>query len=362
MKGIIKKAIAAGSVFALSLGLAACSGGGDTPSDDGSGSGNSDFIGCVVSDGGGFQDKSFNQSALEGLTSAQASLGIQVKQAESKNENDYESNLKAMVANNCSLIVPVGFALSDATKASAEENPSVNYAIIDDDAISLPNVKPVVFDTAQASYLAGYLAAGYSKTHVLGTFGGMEFPSVQIFMDGFQQGAAKYDADNGTTTTVLGWDGEKKTGQYVGSFTDSTGGKTVAKAQIDQKADILFPVAGGAGLGAAAAAKEAGNVDVIWVDADGVLTQPDYAGVFLTSVMKNIAAAVETTISSMLGGAAFSNTPYVGTIENGGVGLAPYHEFESKVDSALQEKVTALQQEIASGAVKVESTFSPKAQ
>jgi basic membrane protein A len=361
MKGIIKKAIAAGSVFALSLGLAACGGegGGETPSDNTSG--NSDFIGCVVSDGGGFQDKSFNQSALQGLKNAEASLGIQVKQAESKNENDYEGNLSAMVSQKCNLIVPVGFALADATKTAAEANPDSNFAIIDDSSITLPNVKPVVFDTVQAGYLAGYLAAGYSQSHIIGTFVGAAYPSTLIFSDGFYKGAAKYDEDNGTKTTVLGWNQENPSDtQAVGDFTDTTKGKTIAKAQIDQGADILFPVAGGAGLGAAAAAKEAGNVAVIWVDADGVETQPDYADVFLTSVLKNIAPAVETTVSSMLGGGAFSNTPYIGTLENNGVGLSPYHEFDSKIDSALKDKVAAIQQDIISGTIKIESEYSPK--
>ena len=110
------------------------------------------------------------------------------------------------MAQQCEIIVTVGFALADATKAAAEANTGTNFAIIDDNSIELPNVKPLMFDTAQAAYLAGYAAAGYSKTGTVATFGGRPFPSVTIFMDGFVDGVAKYNEDKGANVEVLGWD------------------------------------------------------------------------------------------------------------------------------------------------------------
>ncbi|MCI9889576.1 BMP family ABC transporter substrate-binding protein [Micrococcales bacterium 31B] len=325
-----------------------------------------DFKGCLVSDSGGFDDKSFNQSAKDGMEASKTALGIQVAEVQSKAEADYDQNLAAMKQQNCNIIVTVGFNLAAGTGKAAQANPGTKYAIIDSTAsnadgspLTLDNVKPILFDTAQASYLAGYLAAGMSKTGTVATYGGMKLPSVTIFMDGFADGVAKYNADNGKTVKVLGWDKAAQNGSFVGDFKNVTQGKQLTSGFISQGADIIMPVAGPVGGGTLAAAKEKPGTMVIWVDADGTLTNPSDSGLILTSVMKQISPAVQDVVKTSSED-SFDNTPYVGTLENGGVGLAPYHDFDSQVPADLKAKVEQLQKDIIAGTIKVESASTPK--
>jgi len=318
-----------------------------------------DFLACMISDAGGFDDKSFNQSGYEGMTQAQSELGVQIKTAESKDMTDYAPNLAAMQAQNCNLTITVGFNLADATKTQATNNPKSNFAIIDDNSISLPNVKPLVFKTSDASFLAGYVAAAYSKSGIVATFGGMQFPTVTIFMDGFVDGVAKYNADYGKTVKVLGWDKAAQNGSFTGDFDDQSKGQNLTQQFISQGADVVMPVAGPVGLGAAAAAQSAGNVAIVWVDADGFNTAPQYQDLFLTSVIKEIQVAVFDTVKATAAG-SFSATPFVGTLANGGVGIAPFHNFDSKIPQDVKDKVAQLQKDISSGTLKVTSPSDPK--
>ena len=352
-----KFAAAIGLFTAAALALSGCA----TPPEPGAtgtGGGES-FLACMVSDQGGFDDKSFNQSGREGLKKAEDELGVTAKDAESKNATDFAPNLESMEAQNCDLTITVGFLLKEATEAQAEASPNSHFAIIDDDQIKLDNVKPLVFKTSDASFLAGYLAAAQSKTGTVATFGGMKIPSVSIFMDGFVDGVAKFNADNGKNVKVLGWDKEKQDGSFTGDFDDQSKGQNTTKNFIDQGADIIMPVAGPVGNGAAAAARQAGNVSIIWVDADGYETVPQYQDLFLTSVMKEIGAAVFDTVKEAKDG-NFSASPYIGTLANGGVGIAPYHDFDSQISKDVKDKIEQLKADIISGALKVESPSDPK--
>jgi basic membrane protein A len=171
----------------------------------------------------------------------------------------------------------------------------------------------------------------------------------------------KYNEDKGADVKLLGWDKEKQDGLFAGKFDDQTGGKNLASNLIQQGADIILPVAGQTGLGAAAAAQESGGkVSIIWVDVDGYESASQYKEVFLTTVEKGIALAVEEVTTETVNG-QFSNTPYVGTLANDGVGLAPYHDFESKVPAELTAEVEALKAAIIDGTITVESANSPKA-
>jgi basic membrane protein A len=324
----------------------------------------SNYKGCIVSDSGGFDDQSFNQSSYEGLQKAKTDLGIEVNQAESKTNNDFEPNLRAMVAAGCNLTVTVGFLLGDATKAQATANPDKHFAIIDfgyDTPIS--NVKPIIYDTAQAAFLAGYLAAGTSKTGTVATFGGIKIPTVTIFMDGYADGVKYYNEKKGKNVKVLGWDKAKQDGSFTGDFEKQDKGKQFTQNFLDQGADIVMPVAGPVGKGAGAAlqeAKAAGkDVKLIWVDSDGYLTAPDYKDIMLSSVMKLMGEAVETVVKEDTEG-KFSNTPYVGTLANDGVQLAPFHDLDSAVPAELKTQLDQIKKDIADGKLKVESAASPK--
>ncbi|MDR1807111.1 MAG: BMP family ABC transporter substrate-binding protein [Propionibacteriaceae bacterium] len=345
-----KTAVVAAVVAATALALSACSG-----SDSGS---EKKYLACMVSDSGGFEDKSFNQSGYEGLEQAVSDLGVQKASAESKDAADFAPNIDAMVDQGCDLTITVGYLLAEATGAAADANPDKNFAIIDDNSLSQTNVKSLIFKTSDAAFLAGYVAAGYSTTGTVATFGGMQIPTVTIFMDGFVDGVAKYNEDNGTSVKVLGWDKAAQNGSFSGDFEDQAKGKNLSEQFIQQGADVIMPVAGPVGAGTLQAAQEAGDVAVIWVDADGALTNPDSSSVILTSVMKEIGAAVFDTIkaSSTTG---FNSEPYVGTLANGGVDIAPFHDFDSKVSDDLKAKVDDLRQQIIDGTLKVTSPSDP---
>ena len=325
----------------------------------------SDYTGCIVSDSGGFDDQSFNQSSYEGLKKTEAELGIKVNQVESKTNNDFEPNLRAMVAANCDLTLTVGFLLGDATKAQATANPNNHFAIIDFSYNPpLSNVKPIVYDTAPAAFLAGYLAAASTKTGTVATFGGMKIPTVTIFMDGYTDGVKYYNQQKGKDIKVLGWDKAAQDGSFTGDFVRQDVGKQLTQNFLDQGADIVMPVAGPVGKGAGAAlmeAKAAGkDVKLIWVDSDGFRTAPEYKDIMLSSVMKLMGEAVETVVKDDKDG-KFTNTPYIVTLANDGVQLAPFHNFDSQVPADLKSELEQIKKDIIDGKLKVESAASPKA-
>ena len=147
----------------------------------------------MVTDTGGVNDRSFNASAWAGMQAAKSkNSAISVEYVQSTAESDYTPNLNSFVQKKCDLIVAVGGLMGDATTTAAKANTSQKFAIVDD-KIDLPNVYSMQFDTAQAAYLAGYLAAGMSKTGVVGTYGGAKIGPVTIFMDGFVEGVAQYN-------------------------------------------------------------------------------------------------------------------------------------------------------------------------
>lgn len=325
-----------------------------------------DFLPCAVSDLTGFNDNDFNELTFAGVEAAATEIGVEARGAESSSEDQYQGNIGTLVDEGCDLIVTVGFALATATRDSALLNEDVNFALIDstvanDDfsPLDLANVKPVLFDTAQAAALAGYVAAGASTTGIVGTYGGMPFPSVTVFMDGFQIGVEHYNDVHGTDVQLLGWDRNAQNGLFVGSFDDQLQAKNITLGLLDQGADVIMPVAGTLFIASIDAVNEQGaNAAIIGVNSDAVVTSPEYSAYMLTSVMKNLTTATrEVTLAAFEGG--FSSAPYVGTLENGGVGIAPFHDWESKLDPALIAEVEALQAAIIAGEFIVDSPSSP---
>lgn len=321
------------------------------------------FKACMVSDQGGWDDQSFNQSGKEGLDRAADELGVEVNAVESTADADYGPNINSLIDDGCTYIIGVGFLLEPGIQAAAEANPDIQFALIDsslsnDDfsPLELDNVKPLLFNTAEASFLAGYLAAGLTESGTVGTFGGLPLPSVQIFMDGFADGIAKHNEDNGGSVKLLGWDKAAQTGSFTGDFENQANGTTTTQGFIDQGADIVMPVAGPVGLGAATALQSGGGT-MIWVDSDG-FNSTDYGDIIATSVMKEIGAAVFDSIKEASAG-NFDATPYVGTLENGGVGLAEFHDFADKVPQELQDKIAEYKEQIISGDLVVETPNAP---
>jgi basic membrane protein A and related proteins len=321
---------------------------------------------CMVLDTGGVDDHSFNQSSWQGLQDAnKANPKITVSYVASSTQNDYTPNLNAEVAKGCSTIIAVGGLMDGAVKAAAAANPKQQFAEIDDHSTG-PNVFGIQFNTAQGGFLGGYLAASVSKTGVVGTFGGLNIPPVTIYMDGFWEGVQYFNKVKGKSVKVLGWDETKqKAGTFDPStkapFGDTAGGQAISKAFISQGADVIFPVAGGTGLGAAIAAKASGGkVSVIWVDTDGCVSDAADCSVFLTSVVKGLASSVTTYANDFAAGKQLGGTSYIGTLSNGGTGLAPFHDFASKVPASVQTELTQVQADIESGKIPITSPSQPK--
>jgi basic membrane protein A len=352
------------SVAALALVMTAC---GSKPSSSnnnasgGSGNGGSgSFKACMVLDTGGIDDHSFNQSSYAGMTAAkQENPKIAISYAPSNSQNDYTPNLNAAVNKGCDTTVAVGGLMAGAVKTVAAKNPKDHFAEVDAPS-SGPNVYGIQFNTAQGAFLGGYLAAGMTKTGTVATFGGLNIPPVTIYMDGFWEGVQYYNKQKGKSVKVLGWDEtNQKGGTFAQSFTDQNQGKQISQTFIQQGADIIFPVAGGTGLGAGAAAQASnGKADVIWVDTDGCVSAAQYCQYFITSVTKNLSDSVKQYVTKAASG-TFPTGSYIGTLANNGTGLAPFHDFASKVPSALQDELKTVSQDITNGTIKITSPSQP---
>jgi basic membrane protein A and related proteins len=321
-----------------------------------------DYLPCMVSDAGGFDDKSFNQLGKEGLDAAAAELGVETIEVESQAETDYASNLQSLVDQGCNTIVTVGFLLAPAALESATANADIEYVSIDDtvdtdfDGVTdAENIKPIIFDTAQAAFLAGYLAAGVSQTGVVGTFGGLNIPTVTIFMDGFAQGVAYYNEQNAADVQVVGWDSAAQDGSFTGGFEANDTARQTAQALIDQNIDVLLPVGGPIYQSAAVAIEDSGReIALIGVDADVFETDPSVGSLLLTSITKGIDVGVNDAIVAA-GNDEFDATPFVGTLENEGVGLAPFHDWADRVPAELSTQIDELKAAIIAGDITVDS-------
>ena len=306
---------------------------------------------CQVTDTGGIDDQSFNQTAWKGITDA-IDAGLATEESdflESQADTDYVPNIQSLIDADCDLIVTVGFLLTDATFEMAQENPDQLFQIIDSVMPEqLDNVQGAIFGTTDAAFLAGYLAAGVTETGTVATYGGIQIPcGVTCFMDGFVYGVRYYNEVNGTDVQVLGWNPETQTGTFTGDFENLDNGRNVTQAFIDEGADVILPVAGPVGLGSAALAQEVGDVWVIGVDADWFVTAPEYEDVILTSVLKGLDVAVFSAVESVVND-SFQSGPRLYTIEENGVGLG---QIASDVDPALQSEVEDILTDLQEGAL-----------
>jgi len=349
-------ALAAGG---LTVAVAGC---GEAPEEPGTGGSTEEtYRACMVTDIGGIDDRSFNASAWAGLEQAAAEQpAIDATYVASDAEDDYIPNLTGFVEEGCDFILAVGGLMFNDTKEVAAANPDQQFGIVDAD-VGEPNVYPMQFDTAQAAFLAGYLAAGYSESGIVATYGGRQLPPVTIFMDGFADGVAYYNEVKGTDVQVLGWNKETQEGSFTESFTDQALGRSISDAFVAQGADVIMPVAGGAGLGTADAAAASGDYAVIWVDVDGCESAEQYCSAFLTTVEKNISLAVRDAVLASYQSDGITTGSFLGTLENGGVGLAPYHEFDDDLSDELKAEVEQLKQDIIDGTIVVESPAQPQA-
>ena len=328
-------------------------------------------LGCMVTDTGGINDRSFNASSWAGMqAAAAANPNITVKYLQSTTQSDYTPNINTFIGEKCNIIVTVGFLMGAATEAAAKANPTQKFAIVDCSYSSgcltgthEPNIDQLVYNTVQDGFLGGYLAAGMSKTGKVATFGGIELPTVTIYMDGYWDGVQYYNTKHGTHVTVLGWNEQSQKGSFTGDFTNQTKGQTLTQTFISEGADIIFPVAGNVGLGAAKAVQSADQaaggdkVNMMWVDVDGCVSATTYCNYFITSVEKGIVPSVKAVVLSVSNG-TFQGGSYVGTLANGGAVLSPFHTFAAKIPGSLQRELTQIATGISGGSIPT-ATKSP---
>jgi basic membrane protein A len=299
---------------ALAFGAVACGGSDDNGGGGGDGGGSSakkSIKAGLVTDIGGLNDRSFNFLANKGRKDAQAKLGVDTRVLLSTKAGDYIPNLTTLAQQKYDLIIANGYLMADATNTVASKLPQSQFAIIDYSAAGLKdkpkNVEGLLFKEQEAGYLAGYLAGLWAKDNgakVVSTVGGQDIPPVVHYIAGFQAGAKK--ADPGIATL----------NGYSQEFIDQAKCKEIALDQIDKGSKVVFAVAGGCGLGALDAAKEAG-IQGIGVDADQAYLGPH----ILTSAVKRVDLAVFNAIKSVQDGTFKGGTDVVNTVANGGVGL-----------------------------------------
>ncbi|NUQ84589.1 MAG: BMP family ABC transporter substrate-binding protein [Anaerolineales bacterium] len=343
---------ALGTLLIASMILTACGGGGGA------------FKVAQVTDLGGIDDKSFNATAYKGIERAVAELGVEGKYLESQQQSDYAKNIQQLLDEDTDLIVTVGFLLGVDTAITAKANPDQMFAIVDyaypdcwpgavegkdcGSTTELPNVLGLTFATDQAGFLAGYAAAASTKTGKVATFGGIQLPTVTIFMKGFEAGVGYYNQNMGTNVEVLGWSTADDAGSFTGNFESLDDGRSFAEAFVQEGADIIMPVAGPVGLGSAAYCKETGSCMIVGVDTDWTVSAGEYSDVILTSVLKNMDVAVFDAIKAAKEG-TFKGGIYVGTLANDGVGIASVKGASAELNATLEQ----LRNDIISGAIKV---------
>jgi len=359
-----RKAAFAGLALAASaILLAGCGAPPEDASEGDGGDAADDFLACAVSDEGSWNDKSFNEAAFAGLQKAESEMGIQIDDAESASAEDFVPNLTAMVDNGCDITFAIGFNFSLGGENGvifdvASDNPDAKFAWLDGwGSDDVDNVKPIMYASEQSSYLAGYLAAAYSTSKVVGTYGGLQIDSVTSFMDGFYQGAKKFEEESGTPIKVVGWDPATKAGDFVGDFANTEEAKSISNGQLAAGADVIFPVAGGLFTATAEAIREGSdpNAVMLGVDKDIAVTQPDLADITLTSVEKRMTQAVFDIIGEVHDD-EFSAEPYFGTLENDGTGLSDFGAFADKVPADVVSKLDELKQQIIDGDIEITLT------
>ena len=337
--------------------VAGCSG--TTPATSSSGStstqpAKSKIKAAMVTDIGGLGDKSFNDLSYAGLQKANADMGVEIKVLESKAPTDYESNLTNLANAGFSPIFAVGFLMQDTMSKVSTAYPDVKFGGIDESfSPGIPNVVGLNFKEQEGAYLAGFLAAKLTTLTsvdkrinaqpMLGFVGGVSIPPVQRYEAGFIAGAKA--ADPAVQVKSI----------YTGAFTDQQKGLEAGKALIGQGCDIVFAAAGQTGLGTAKACQD-GKALFIGVDADQFLTIPTIGDTIITSAIKKVDTAVYDTVKQANDGSLKGGADVLYGLKEDGVGLSPYHDWDTKIPADVRAAVDKAKADIIAGAITVPTT------
>jgi basic membrane protein A len=303
----------------------------------------------VVIDSGSENDRSFNQYTLEGARKAAEAAGLSFFFLEPQSATDYEATVERAVADGAELVIASGFRMGDATSKAAQRHPDVKFAIVDtayfpgagcaEDVTDcyteeggLSNVTSLMFAEDEIGYLAGVLAACMTDSGTIASVAGVEIPPVVRFVTEYQNGARF------VRPAVIALN------RYVPDFNDPDTGKVVAQDFILQGADVIFGVGGNTGNGGLLAAHEAGLM-AIGVDVDQYFTYPEVAPTLLTSASKNVDVVSAAAVDSFARGALEPGLR-LANLENGGIGLAPYHDWEERIPQECKDLVTSAEEAI----------------
>ncbi len=330
-----KRVLALLMAAVMVMGLAACGSSSSEDSTEAKGAASDIKVG-IVTDTGGVNDGSFNQSSWEGVQRAASELGVEAKYLESSTDADYIPNIESFIDDEYDLIICIGYQLADALRTEAEANPDVNFAIVDDSSIDLPNVSCLMFEQSQASYLVGYAAGLTTETNTVGIVLGMSTDTMNEFGYGYCAGAIDANKD----VEVLQ--------ANANSFADTAAGKTAATNMIANKADVIFHAAGGTGLGVIDACKEA-KIWAIGVDSDQSVIAPE---TILTSAMKRVDNACFDATQKVVDG-TFEGGIVTYTLSDSGVDIAPTTD---NLDAEVLTKVEEVKQQIIDGTIEVPKT------
>jgi basic membrane protein A len=338
------------SALALTMVISACAGGGTidvgkglcrelgdaeavAPSAPAAG-GESDAKIGLVTDVGTLDDKNFNEFSWIGAQQGAAAIGAEEPRAiVTAGSADYETNIQTLLDEDYDLIVTVGFALGAATLTAAQENPDVHFVGVDqfqagDDVVAgagLANYESLIFNEAQAGYLAGIVAGNITESNVIAAIGGSgTIPPVVNYMRGYENGAKSVNPDVTVHLKYISND-------LTAAFNDPAGGKSFADQFLAQneETDVLFQVAGKTGNGVLQSAEEAG-IFAVGVDVDQWQSTPDQAECIVTSAEKKLSKAVSDAIIAFGGDGARTGNVFYGA-DNDGIGLAPYYQFDGNV-------------------------------
>ena len=290
----------------------------------------------MVTDTGGVDDESFNQSSWGGLQKLEKDTKAKVSYVQSSQQADYIPNLNKLVDKNVDLAWGIGFLLGGSIEEASKQSPDKNFAIIDmayEKPETLPNVTGVVFKAQEPSYIVGYIAANTTKTNKVGFVGGVKGVVIDQFDYGFRAGVADAAKELGKEIQVFV--------QYADSFDDEAKGKSIATKMINDGADIVFHAAGGVGKGVIEAAKEAGKY-AIGVDSDQSKLAPETV---LTSALKRVDVAIYDLSKRILSGEKLGGTTQVYTSKEDAVGIPEWTE-KSLYPQELHKKAMEKLEEI----------------
>ncbi|GIL16639.1 MAG: BMP family ABC transporter substrate-binding protein [Oligoflexia bacterium] len=292
----------------------------------------------LVLDKGGKDDKSFNSSAYAGATKAQKELGIELKYVEAMDTNAIENLHRSFAKKDFDLIVGIGFAQADAIKKIAAQFPEKKFAIVDGE-VNLPNVKSLLFEEHEGSYLVGAIATMKSKTKV-GFIGGMDIPLIRRFEMGYAAGIKKQNPKATLVSNYIGITGE--------AWNNPAKAKELALAQYNSGVEVIFVAAGASGSGVFDAAEEKKKL-AIGVDSNQNWMKP---GFILTSMLKRVDIAVFDTIKDAKEG-KFAGGPVRFGLKSKGVDYSVDEHNDKILDAETRKKAEELKKQIISGQIVV---------